>query len=173
MWISGVAGDWRRRFVFHPLRTLARSISIKLMAFRALTAAIASCFALSACGDPVSPPLPPLLLGASSTGGSNSLCEQGRGSTPETASHSPEIVQRLRRDFPVGSSAPKLREALSRQGFLIHDGCSPDKSVSLAVFRQSGGNGVTTMPAFGTVYWKQDQAGRLVWTTGDIAFTGL
>ena len=145
-----------------------------LMAFRTLTAVLASCV-LGACGDAVSPPLPPLLQGASTTGGSNFLCEQGRGpgSSPETASHSPEIVQRLRRDFPVGSSATRLREVLSGQGFSIHDACSHDKSVSWAEFRQNGGNGITAMPAFGTVYWKQDQAGRLVWTTGDIAFTGI
>jgi hypothetical protein len=160
---------------FHPLRTQAKLISITPMEFRTLIAALTLCFALSACGDPVSRPLPPLLQGASTTGGTNSLCErrQGKGSTPETASHSPEIVQRLRRDFPVGSAAAKLREALSRQGFSIHDACSPDKSVSWAEFRQSGGNGITAMPAYGTVYWKQDQAGRLVWATGDIAFTGL
>jgi hypothetical protein len=123
----------------------------------------------------VRPPLPPLLQGASTTGGSNFLCEQGQGqgSRPETASHSPEIVQRLRRNFPVGSSATKLREALSHQGFSIHLACSPDKSIGWAELRQHGGNGVTAMPAYGTIYWKQNQAGRLVWTTGDIAFTGL
>lgn len=158
-----------------PLQTWARSISIGFMELRSLTIVLVSCFGLGACGEPVRPPLPPLLQGASSTGGSNSLCElgQGKGFTPETASHSPEIVLRLRRDFPVGSQAKHLREALSRQGFLIHDACSPDKSVSWAGFRQNGGNGVTTMAAFGSVYWKSDEAGRIVWTTGDIGYTGL
>jgi hypothetical protein len=130
---------------------------------------------LGGCGEPLNPPLPPLLEGASTTGGSNFLCEQGpeRGSTPETASHSPEIVQRLRHDFPTGSQASNLRAVLLRQGFSVHDACSPDKSVSWAEFRQRGGNGITAMAAFGTVYWKQDGNGRLIWTTGDIAFTGL
>ena len=29
------------------------------------------------------------------------------------------------------------------------------------------------MAAYGSVYWKEDKAGGLVWTTGDIDFTGL
>ncbi|EQB32342.1 hypothetical protein M529_10155 [Sphingobium ummariense RL-3] len=62
---------------------------------------------------------------------------------------------------------------LSRQRFTIHDGCSADKSVSWAEFRQRRSNGVATyQAAFGTVYWKQDEIGRLIWTTGDIAYTG-
>lgn len=140
-----------------------------------LVLATLACSALNGCGEPLRPRLPPLLQGASTTGGSNFLCEQGQGqgSTPETASHSPEIVQRLRQDFPQGTLAARLRAALSRQGFAIHDACSPDRSISWAEFRQRGGNGITRMAAFGTVYWKEDKAGRLVWTTGDIAFTGL
>lgn len=42
-----------------------------------------------------------------------------------------------------------------------------DKSASWAEFRQRRSNGVTTyQAAFGTVYWKQDEVGRLIWTTG-------
>jgi hypothetical protein len=145
------------------------------MIFKRLVFTLPILLVVVACGSEPSPPLPPLLEGASNTGGSNSLCEPdgGEGSTPETASYSPEIVARLKRDFPVGTPAVKLRDALEKQGFEIRDGCSPDKSVSVAIFRQSGGNGITAMAAFGSVYWKQDKAGRLVWTTGDIAFTGL
>ena len=136
---------------------------------------VAGCLFLSGCGSP-SPKLPPLLLGATTTGGSNFLCEGGneQGSVPETASRSPEIVARLRAGYPPGSPASKLRTSLSKQGFAIHDGCSADKSVSWAEFRQHRSNGVGTYTAaFGTVYWKQDAVGRLVWTTGDIAYTGL
>ena len=135
---------------------------------------LAAAFALSACGKP-NPPLPPLLQDATTTGGTTDLCGggQGQGSTPETASHSPEMVHRLRHDFPAGTAAAGLREALSRQDFTVHPACSPDKSISWAEFRQHGGNGITAMSAFGTVYWKEDPAGRLVWTTGDISFTGL
>ena len=130
------------------------------------------------CVEPLDPPLPALLEGARSTGGSNSLCEPDAfdgigGTTPETASHSPEIVQRLNRDFPPGVPAEQLRQSLVIQGFVIHDACSSDGSVSLAVFRQRGGNGITSFPAFGTVHWKKDEAGRIIWVTGDIHFTGL
>jgi hypothetical protein len=136
---------------------------------------LAASIASGGCGAPLSPPLPPLLEGAHSTGGSNSLCEPGgrHGSTPETASHSPEIALRLRREFPPGTPAARLREALARQGFRLHEPCSPDGSIRWAEFRQSGGNGITAMAAFGIVYWKENDAGRLVWATGDISFIGL
>jgi hypothetical protein len=129
----------------------------------------------SACGEAPTPPLPPLLEDATTTGGSIALCEAdgGVGSTPDTASHSPEIVARLKRAFPPGSAAADLRRSLRRQGFALHDRCSRDGSVSWAEFRQRGGDGVTSMAALGTVFWREDPAGRLVWTTGDIAFRGL
>lgn len=136
---------------------------------------LATCLILSGCAS-TSSKLPPLLRDATTTGGSNFLCEGGheQGSVPETASHSPEIVARLQANHPIGSRASELRASLLRQGFTIHDGCSADKSVSWAEFRQqlSGSAGPYTS-AFGTVYWKKNAAGRLMWTTGDIAYTGL
>jgi hypothetical protein len=129
---------------------------------------------LASCGEPLGR-LPAIAHQASTTGGSNSLCEPGAlpGSTPETASHSPEIVARLRRRFPPGSPAPVLRSYFKQQDFELYEGCSPDRSISLATFRQRGGNGITSFPAFVAVYWKGDGAARIVWTTGDVAYTGL
>jgi hypothetical protein len=135
-----------------------------------------SIFALAGCAANLSP-LPPLLQGASSTGGSKFLCQpqpvEWGGSTPETASHSPEIVERLSRDFPPGTSASRLRESLLGQGFTIHEACSPDGRVSWAEFMQRGGHQMWAPAAFGTVHWKEDGAGRLIWTTGDIQFAGI
>ena len=136
---------------------------------------VAACSFLSGCGQPQQE-LPPLLRGATTTGGSNLLCEGGNepGAKPETASHSPEIVARLRASYRPGSSASQLRSNLLRQGFTIHNGCSTDRSVSWAEFRQKATNGLDTYTAaFGTVYWRQDATGRLLWATGDIAYTGL
>ena len=140
-----------------------------------LFATVGASATMVSCSGAVSPPLPPLAVGATTTGGSISLCEPGPepGSTPATASHSPEINRRLVRDFPAGSPAALLRRSLVRQGFKIDGSCSPDGSVRLAEFRQRGGNGITAIPAFVTVYWKEDGAARLAWATGDIAFTGL
>lgn len=133
-----------------------------------------SCFLAAGCGSSL-PKLPPLLIDATTTGGSNFLCEGGdqEGAMPDTASHSPEIVGRLRVGHPPGSRAANLRKDLLRQGFTIHEGCSADRSVSWAEYRQRASNGFGYYtPAFGTVYWKQDRMGRLIWATGDIAYTG-
>jgi hypothetical protein len=135
----------------------------------------AACFLATGCGFGL-PKLPPLLIDAASTGGSNFLCEGGdqEGALPDTASHSPEIVRRLRAGHPPGSSAADLSKDLLGQGFIIHEGCSADRSVSWAEYRQQASNGFGYYtPGFGTVYWKQDKLGRLVWATGDIAYTGL
>ena len=144
------------------------------MLMKNLLAVAAACVVVSACGQP-SHELPPLLLGATTTGGSNFLCEgrNQQGSNPGTTSHSPEIVARLRAGYPPGAAAAVLRSRLSRDGFTIHDACSADKSVSWAEFRQWRSNGVATYQAlFGTVYWKQDKVGHLIWATGDVAYTG-
>jgi hypothetical protein len=112
---------------------------------------------------------------AHTNGGSNSLCKpgSGEGSTPETASYSPEMAKRLKRLFPVGTTSKNLRDWLLKQGFTLNGPCSSDGSISWAWFRQSGGNGITVMPAFGSIYWKEDASSKLVWVTGDIGFTGL
>lgn len=138
-------------------------------------AGIVAFVATGACSEAVSPPLPSLAIGATTTGGSNSLCrpDYEQGSTPATASHSPEINQKLNRDFPPGSPAILLRRSLVRQGFQMHGPCSPDRSISVATFRQRGGNGITSFPVFVSAYWKEDGGGRLVWASGDIAWTGL
>lgn len=102
------------------------------------------------------------------------LCEDGalprgsEGTTPETASHSPEIVARLNRDFPKGSSSDNLKAALLKMGF---------KSIQCpgnlaARFDQKGGNGITAMRASAIVIWKADSSGRIIWATGDIGYTG-
>jgi hypothetical protein len=140
-----------------------------------LSALVASCDFFS---QPT-PPLPPLLRDATTTGGANFLCEtdefreaMGEGSTPETASHSPEISARLEHSFPVGSDGSALRDALLAQGFEMLE-CAPDPTIHIARFDQTGGNGVTTMSAMGIVFWKTDADGKIVWTIGDISYRGL
>ncbi|UVO53330.1 hypothetical protein [Sphingomonas sp. SUN039] len=94
------------------------------------------------------------------------------GNTPETAAHSPEIVSRLNAQFPPGSPAFALERALLQQGFKFEACESPN--VKLAIFRQVRHNGLNAyQDAFGTVTWKTDASGSIVWATGNIAFTGL
>jgi hypothetical protein len=129
---------------------------------------------VAACSSP-SPPLPPLLQDATTTGGTNALCDPGvlepgsQGTTPDSVSHSPEIVSRLERDFPSGSRSEDLRTSLIQMGFKM----IPCEGSLAARFDQTGGNGVTSMRATAIIIWKADAEGQIVWTTGDIAYTGL
>lgn len=128
----------------------------------------------AACSSP-SPPLPPLLQNATTTGGTTDICEPitlergSEGTTPDTVSHSPEIVARLNRDFPPGSRSDNLRTALLGMGFKM----IPCPGSLAARFDQKGGNGITTMRATAIIIWRADSEGRILWTTGDIAYTGL
>jgi hypothetical protein len=130
---------------------------------------------VSACGEPLGP-LPPLAAGARTTGGSSDVCGDSgaqHSAAPAMASHSPEIDQRLARDFPRGSASARLRGSLAAQGFQLYGSCSLDRSIHRAAFSQRGGNGITAMPAFVTVHWKEDKGARIVWATGDISSTGM
>jgi hypothetical protein len=132
---------------------------------------------LLAAGCSPSPQLPPLLQDASTTGGSNFLCHPadtrgGQGTTPGTVSHSPQIVARLHRDFPVGSPSDKLVSTLRQQGFTLHR-CEVDNAIGYALFSQKEGFAIMSYPASASIYWKADTQGRLIWTTGDIGYRGL
>ena len=137
------------------------------------------CSLVTSCGDTPSPPLPPLLKGATGGGGGDFLCNplpndmRGKmsGETPETVAQSPEIVARLRKSFPTGSPASALESTLVNQGFKL-EACS-SQNVKRATFSQTGGNGITAMSAFASVTWKTDATGQIVWTTGNIGFRGL
>lgn len=96
----------------------------------------------------------------------------GTGTTPDTVSHSPEIVARLRHDFPAGSSAANLISSLRKQGFTLHR-CASDRTMGYALFSQQGGSAILSYPASASIYWKADAQGRLIWTTGDIGYRGL
>lgn len=108
--------------------------------------------------------LPPLVEGATSNQGVLYDCEQDvvPESNPEFA-QSPEIDQRLSKNFPPGTQSERLRVSLVRQGFELHGRCSSDRSISWARFRR-GGDRVAR------VYWREDKNGRLIWTFGAVEF---
>ena len=112
--------------------------------------------------------LPPLVQGASSGGGIGYDCRQGLepASQPGLA-QSPEIVERLRQQFPPGSPSDALRSSLLRQGFSMEGPCSPDRTISWAQFRRNGNEVVAN------VYWREGPDRRLVWSFGEVYYTFL
>ncbi len=128
---------------------------------------------IAACSEQ-SPPLPPLLQDATTTGGITDLCEDNDAEPSEpvtnasTVSHSPEIVERLERDFPRGSNSEDLKAALLEMGFKM----LPCPGAFAARFDQADGDESNSKQITSTIVWKADPDGRIVWTTGDIAYTG-
>ena len=124
---------------------------------------LAAACMVQACGTGAQSELPPLLEGATAGAGPNALCDPlaggGAGSTPESASRSPEIQARLDRDHPPGSDEARLIAALTGQGFTIRR-CDSDATIGIAEF-----NGKT---AVGRIMWRAGD-GRLEWTNGNIA----
>jgi len=129
----------------------------------------------AACGSPLTPATPPLLEAAHSTGGTIFQCDGMRIPTlsPDVPSYSPEINERLRRFYSRGKPAAALRRMLVQQGFVLQGRCSAEPETQWALFKQQGGNGITSFPAFATVYWKENRNGKVYWAMGDIHFTGL
>ena len=112
--------------------------------------------------------LPPLVEGATSQGGTNYDCRGGTDPRSQSRlARSPEMVARLRNQFPTGSGSDKLRASLERQGFTLEGPCSLDRGVSWAQFRRNGNEAVAN------VYWRETPDGRLIWTFADVAYTFL
>jgi len=75
--------------------------------------------------------------------------------------------------FPAGSSSQALIAYLSRQGFGGKTACPNDGSIFRMLFNQSGGGVFGPFPMLAVVAWKEDGQGRIVWTKGQVLFTGL
>jgi hypothetical protein len=85
---------------------------------------------------------------------------------------SPELDARLINQFPPGSEAGKLAKLLTDQGFELRDSCKNDKSIHVARFFRKG-VGLLPYATYAGVYWKVDQADRIVWTAGFVSYSGL
>lgn len=139
--------------------------------------AIFACLALAACSEPLTPSTPPLLQGAKEFRAG----DQWIGQCPEHAARglgppvtgSEEIDARLKAQFPPGSEAARLAEALRGQGFVLEGPCLGDRSILQAWFRQSGGGWFGPYPAVASVNFKVDPEGRVVWAYGRIGFVKM
>jgi hypothetical protein len=85
---------------------------------------------------------------------------------------SPELNQRLRQQFPAGSSGDRLAQTLTVQGFQGLAACEADPSIRRAQFRGRTGDPIVP-EVFSVVAWKEDAKGGIVWTKGLVAYTGL
>ncbi len=114
--------------------------------------------------------LPPLLRNASSPGGYSDGCPRAKWAYADTSAASPEINERLSRDFPPGSPASMLSAELIKEGFTIDPPCSDDTTIKIASYTQKH---YFLYQAYGTIYWKVDSAGNIVWSEGFIELDGF
>ena len=118
----------------------------------------------------------PLLVAATTTGGGVGLCgspwDGPIDGYDENGSHSPEMRERLRRDFPPGTAEVRLIAELQRQGFTVSR-CPEAPSVGLATIRQKTGSAMVATEVEGNVSWKVDAQKRIVWTNGRVFYSGL
>lgn len=139
---------------------------------------IAGLVALGGCADQLTPPTPPLLENVNAAGGWwNGGCP-ARDSTeeqlfePSQEALSPQLMERLTRQFPAGSDASRLERTLKEQGFSLRVPCDGFPAIHLGEFRQTGGGFYGPFPIWAQIAWEQDDAGRLKWTKGTVSFTG-
>lgn len=149
------------------------------MGIRRVIASAVAGLLLAACGELLNPPTPPLLRNVTAQGGWwNGGCPprdavEARLNAASPEALSPELTERLVRQFPVGGDAGRLERTLRDQGFQqVRAPCATAPAIRLAEFRQRGGGFYGPYPIFAQVAWEQNGAGRLVWVKGTVAFTG-
>ena len=118
------------------------------------------------------PPLPPLLQGLGSVGGSTTVCPPAsvqeaavRGQDSAATAWTPELQRRLEREFPPGSDPKQMGEWLRTLGFQILGSCRSDPSIRYAYFEQHGGFPLRpgALPMWANVWWKVDVTDHLIW----------
>ena len=119
-----------------------------------------------------SSPLPPILQGASSASGWSDGCPQPAGDVKMPLALSPELDARLHERYPPGTPASKLVSDLHNWQFVDSKSCANDPTVQSAYYDEPKGP-LTFYSMFANVYWKVDTGGRIVWTEGFVAFSGL
>jgi hypothetical protein len=131
-------------------------------------------------GAPLDPPTPAFLEnpgrndGSWWDGGCPPRTEAESGRNPAQEALSPALVERLARQFPIGSDAQPLEVMLRANGFRMEAlPCPNAPSIRLAEFRQTGGSLVGPSPAFAQVAWDQDAAGHLLWIKALVQYTSL
>jgi hypothetical protein len=124
-------------------------------------------------------PLPALLRNVKAGGGYNSACPP----TTETSKKvlaasggklalSPELDQRLREQFPSGSSSDTLAKALTSQGFVPAGSCQEEPSIRIATFHREG-RGLLPYDISARIFWKVDPQNQIVWTKGFVTYSRL
>ena len=91
---------------------------------------------------------------------------------PSREALSPELMERLARQFPAGSDASQMERILKEQGFSLRLPCDGLSAIRLGEFRQKGGGFNGPYPVFAQIAWEQNNAGRIMWTKGTVSFTG-
>ena len=142
----------------------ARTIAL----FRIMLCLI-GCVTITSC----KPPLPPLLEGASTSGGLYGGCPRAVLVDRKELALSPELDERLRQQFPPGTPARKLSEALVSQGFVLGRPCKEDNSIREANFTKKGDGFYYLFRTDSSVFWKTDERGNIVWTEGFLMFIGF
>lgn len=97
-------------------------------------------------------------------GGTWDLCV---GQPVDEAVHSELLASRLTSRFPVGTPGREVRQGLASEGFQL-DRCDENPAIHIARYRWERGwnwRGVT-YGGLGTVTYKTDPSGRLLWITG-------
>jgi len=125
------------------------------------------------------PPLPPLLVNVTAGGGWWGACppktkteEDMIRSWKGQLALSPELNERLTKEFPPGTDESQLIGLLTKQGFEMQPSCSNDQSIHRASFTQHGGSGFAYR-MLADIFWKVDERNAIVWTKGFVMNNGL
>ena len=120
-----------------------------------------------------SPSIPPLLRNVRAAGGNWGACPHPPPRM-NTEALSPELNERLSKEFPPGTNQDYLVETLTSQGFIITDNCKDDNSIHRAVLSLYKIGISEKFPIVSAeIGWKADQDHRIVWTKGYVSWPSI
>jgi hypothetical protein len=116
--------------------------------------------------------IPEILRGVSAGGGYWGACPRPDWASKSPLAISPEFNDRLATRFPPGSPESRLIEDLSREGFVMMGACESAPTIRIMTFKAEG-IGLVVSEIGASAYWQADANGKIVWTKGFVAYTGL
>jgi len=117
--------------------------------------------------------VPEILRGVSAGGGYWGACPSPQWAPKQDElAISPEFNDRLATRYPPGSAEIRLLEDLTREGFKDSGHCESEPAIRIMAFHADG-IGLLVSAITAQAYWQSDAQGRIVWTKGFVAYTGL
>lgn len=82
-----------------------------------------------------------------------------------------EFTNRLLAAFPPGTREDSFLSGIKKLGFQVKGHCDHDRTIGIAFYDEKPTFKIVSLSAF--IYWKANADHKLLWTKGNVGYTGL